>query len=163
MTLIRRFSTRAARALSCLAVALCAAAGFGAAPAHAGPVGFQAAGGWYTEGDDFFLNVGARFGAATVTVIPNLDWMFVDNGTARSFNVDGTMTVMPLGVGSGYLGAGLGWRTVDPDHGDSNTDMVWNVLAGFGLNSLPLKPFGQLKYVIVDGNDPLVFSLGVRF
>jgi hypothetical protein len=146
-------------------VALCGALGLGAAPVSAGegPIGFQASGGWYTEHDAAFLGAGLRFELATVTVIPNLDWEFVDGSWTYSLNVDGTMSVLPLAVGSGYVGAGIGWWRDDPRHGSHATDTVFNLLAGFGLNAVPLRPFAQLKYVVANGNDPLVLSLGVRF
>ena len=54
-------------------------------------------------------------------------------------------------------------RAVDPDKGSNNTETVFNVIAGAGLNAIPLKPFGQFKYVIKDGDDPLQFAVGVRF
>jgi hypothetical protein len=40
---------------------------------------------------------------------------------------------------------------------------VINLLVGAGLNAVPLKPYGQIKYVITDGEDPLVFAIGARF
>ena len=131
--------------------------------ASAGPVGLQATGGWYTDSNDFFLGAGARVGAGTITVIPNAEYVFVDNAKQWTLNVDGTMSVLPLGVASGYVGAGIGWMTVDPDQGDSKTDTVFNLIAGAGLNTFPLKPFGQFKYSIKDGDDPLQFAVGVRF
>jgi len=135
----------------------------GAASASAAPVGLQATGGWYTDSNDFFLGAGARVGFGTLTAIPNAEYVFVDNAKSWSFNIDGTMSVLPLGVASGYIGAGIGWVTVDPDLGGSSTETVFNVLAGAGLNALPLKPFGQFKYVLKDGNDPIQFAVGVRF
>ena len=131
--------------------------------ASAAPVGFQATGGWFTDSNDFFLGAGARVGAGTITVIPNAEYVFVDQGKQWTLNVDGTMSVLPLGVASGYVGAGIGWMTVDPDKGDSKTDTVFNLIAGAGLNTFPLKPFGQFKYSIKDGDDPLQFAVGVRF
>jgi len=129
----------------------------------AAPVGFQATGGWYTDNSDLFLGAGARVGFGSITVIPNAEYVFVDNAKEWTLNVDGTMSVLPLGVASGYVGAGIGWMTVDPDRGDSHTDTVFNVIAGAGLNTFPLKPFGQFKYSIKDGDDPLQFAVGVRF
>ena len=134
-----------------------------ATPAAAGPVGLQAAGGWYTESDEFFLNAGARFGAGTLTVIPNLDWVMVSDGTAYSLNVDGTMSVLPMGVANLYVGGGIGWLITDTDFTDSNTETVFNLIAGAGLSAAPMKPFAQFKYIVADGNDPLAFSIGVRF
>ena len=132
-------------------------------PASAGPIGFQAAGGWYTETEEFFLEAGARIGAGSITVIPNIDWLFAESGSMYVLNLDATMSVMPLGVASIYAGAGVGLFTVDPENGDSDSDTVFNLIVGAGLNAIPMKPFGQFKYVVVDGNDPLVFMAGVRF
>jgi hypothetical protein len=143
--------------------ALLMALGLGAANATAGPVGFQAMGGWYTDSNDMFLGAGARVGFGSITAIPNAEYVFVDGGKSWSLNLDGTMSVLPLGVASGYVGAGIGWMTTDPDRGDSNTETVFNVIAGAGINTFPLKPFGQFKYVIKDGDDPLQFAVGVRF
>jgi hypothetical protein len=146
-----------------IALAVVAACTLTAAAASAGPIGFQASAGWYTESDVAFLGAGARIGAGTITVIPNVEWLFVDNGSAYSLNLDGTMSVVPLGVASIYAGAGIGLYTVDPDRGDSNTETVFNLIGGAGFNALPLKPFAQLKWVVVDGNDPIVMSIGARF
>jgi hypothetical protein len=71
-----------------------------------------------------------KFGAASISVIPNVDWVFVNSGSMYSLNVDGTMSLMPLGVASVYAGAGIGWLTADPDQGDSNTETVVNLLLG---------------------------------
>ena len=131
--------------------------------ASAAPVGFQATGGWYTDNSDLFLGAGARVGFGSITAIPNAEYVFVDKGKQWTFNIDGTMSVLPLGVASGYVGAGIGWMTLDPDQGDSHTDTVWNLIAGAGLNTFPFKPFGQFKYSIKDGKDPLQFAVGVRF
>jgi hypothetical protein len=126
-------------------------------------VGLQATGGWYTDSNDFFLGAGARMGFGSITAIPNAEYVFVDNAKSWTFNIDGTLSVLPLGVASGYVGAGIGWMTVDPDKGDSSTDTVFNVLAGAGLNTFPMKPFAQFKYLVKDGDDPLQFAVGVRF
>jgi hypothetical protein len=133
--------------------------------ASAAPVGFQATGGWLSvnSNSDMFLGAGARVGFGSITAIPNAEYLFTDNGKSWTLNIDGTMSVLPLGVASGYVGAGIGWMTVDPDFGDSQTETVFNVIAGAGFNAIPLKPFGQFKYVLVDGDDPLQFAVGVRF
>jgi len=134
-----------------------------AGPAMAGPIGFQANGGWYSESEKFFLGAGARLGVATVAVIPNVEWLFVDNGSTYTVNVDGTLNVLPMGVASGYVGAGVGWMIVDLEGFDSNSDMAVNLLAGAAFNLTSLKPFAQFKWVVLDADDPMVFSLGLRF
>ena len=160
---IPRSDSRAVLSLAAVLLTALTLCGALASPASAGPVGFQASGGWYTESEELFGNVGAKFGAASFSVIPNIDWVFVNSGSMYSLNVDGTMSLMPLGVASVYAGAGIGWLTTKPDQGDSNTNTVVNLLLGASLNALPMKPFGQFKWIVEDGNDPLAFSIGVSF
>lgn|SRR5262245_26671946 len=160
MTPVSRIPKRWFRTAAALVLALAA---FATTPALAGPVGLQATGGWYTESNDFFLGAGARMGAGTITVIPNAEWLFVSSGSQYTLNVDGTMTVLPLAAASGYLGAGLGWLFTDPDSGERTSETVINLIAGAGLNALPLKPFAQFKWIVADGDDPLVFAFGARF
>jgi hypothetical protein len=162
-TQARPRSSRSLRRRALVATFLAALGVAAALPASAGPIGFQASGGWYTEAEEFFLGAGARVGAGSITVIPNAEWLFVDSGSAYSLNVDGTLSVLPMGVATGYMGAGIGWFTFDPEQGDSNTDTVINLIAGASFNLTSLKPFGQFKWVVEDGDDPLVFSLGLRF
>lgn len=135
----------------------------GTARASALPLGFQASGGWNTENEDFLLGAGVRFGVGPVTLIANGEWFFVDSGSMYSLSLDGTWNVLPLGVATGYVGAGTGMFTVDPDGGDSNTEAVLNVIAGVGFNLVPLKPYGQFKWIVIDGDDPVVLTVGIRF
>ncbi len=134
-----------------------------AAPAFAGPVGWDAFGGWYTNPSEFLVGGGARIGFGTITFNPNAEYIFAENATKYTLNLDGTMSVMPLGVASVYAGAGVTWRTVDPDNGKSSTDTGLNILGGAGLNAIPLKPYGQIKWAFVNGDTPFSFSFGVRF
>jgi len=146
------------------AIVLALGVAFGiTAPASAGPIEWQATGGWYTDNSDVFLGAGARFGLATITIIPNAEYVFVDSGTLFTLNVDGTLNVLPLGVATGYVGAGLGMAISDPDVGDSNTDSVFNIIAGAGLNAIKFKPFGQFKWIVKDNDDLKVLAFGVRF
>jgi len=132
-------------------------------PAFAGPIGWNAFGGWYTDPRDFLVGAGARMSFAQFTVNPNAEYIFVDNAKSYTLNIDGTMSVMPLGVGSVYAGGGVAWATTDPDHGDSNTDTGVNVLGGVGLSAVPLKPYGQIKWTFLPDDTPFSFSFGVRF
>jgi len=132
-------------------------------PALAGPIGWSAFGGWYTDPKEFLVGGGARVGLGSITFNPNAEYIFAENGTKYTLNLDGTMSVMPLGVASVYVGAGATWFTVDPDNGKSSTDTGLNVLGGAGLNAIPLKPYGQIKWAFINGDQPFSFSFGVRF
>ena len=156
-------ATRSAVRIVLAAALLAGAIGvLGTRTAVAGPVGINGYGGWY-DGETLMLGGGALIGLAGITVNPNFEYYFVDSGTAYSLNVDGTMTVIPAAVASGWLGAGMGFATVDPEVGNKNTETVFNLLAGAGLNAIPLKPYIQFKYVVQDGDDPVVVSIGARF
>jgi hypothetical protein len=134
-----------------------------AVPALAGPIGWNAFGGWYTDPRNFLLGAGARMSFAQFTVNPNAEYIFTENATSYTLNLDATMSIMPLGVGSAYAGGGVAWSTVDPDNGESNTDRGVNVLGGFGLNAVPFKPYGQIKWTFLPDDTPFSFSFGVRF
>ena len=132
-----------------------------ATPAHAGPLSLTGFGGWYTERDAGFLGLGAKIGAASIALNPNAEYLFVDKTTTYSLNLDATMTVLPLGIVSGYGGAGIGWYTVKPDGGDSHTETAYNLIIGASVKITKLKPFAQIKYVIIDGDDPMAFEIGI--
>jgi hypothetical protein len=131
-----------------------------ATPASAAPIGFEVFGGVQTNGNnDALAGAGLRLSLASITIIPNGEYYFVDHGNTYTANLDATLTIFPLV----YAGAGLGMIVLDPEVGDSRTNSVANVMVGVGLSAAPLKPFAQLKYVFTDGTDPVVFSIGARF
>ncbi len=167
MTATAKFRFRIAR-YECFTVLLVLALIGALLPAGAsaglGPIGLSASGGVSSDGEeDFFLGAGARFSLGTLAILPNAEYIFVENGTSYSLNGDVALTVLPLAVASGWVGAGVGLFTVDPDASGPSTETVVNLLAGVGITSVPLKPYGQLKYVFREGDDPFVFSVGVRF
>lgn len=144
-------------------VALVAALGLAAAPACAGLIGIQATGGWYSEYEEEFVGAGLRFSLGNITIIPNGEYFFLDEGNLYSAYLDGTLSLLPLGVASIYGGGGVGWLFTDFEEFDTDTDTVFDLLAGAGFNAVPLKPFAQLKWVFADGDDPIVYSIGIRF
>jgi hypothetical protein len=133
------------------------------ASALKGPIGWQATGGWYTDNDDFFVGAGARLAVGPITAIPNAEYVFVNSGKRYTLNVDGTLNVLPLAVVTGYLGGGLAFVITNPEVGDNHTDTGFNLIAGAGLNAIKFHPFAQLKLIMKDGEDPLVFGFGIKF
>jgi hypothetical protein len=147
-----------------IAFGMAVAAALSAPALAAGPIGWGVGGGKYgSDIDDYFATGGLYFSLGMITINPNAEWIFFDNGTSYTLNVDGKLTVLPLGAASGWLGAGLGRLTVDPDNASSTNDTVVNLLAGVGLNAVPFKPYLQGKYMLKDGDDPFGLSIGVRF
>ena len=157
-------TSSASRGRIALVALFCAALLLMSTAALAGPIGWSVSAGTYTDVlEDFFLGAGARVSLGPVTVNPNAEYLFVDSGSTYTLNVDGHLTVLPIGVASGYIGAGLGLVTIDPENGDSDTETGINAIVGVGLNAVPLKPFAQFKYVFIDGDDPIAISIGARF
>jgi len=132
--------------------------------AAAGPIGWGVAGGRYGGNlDSYFGQGGLYLSAGGITIHPNAEYIFTDHANTYSFNADARLTVLPLVAASGWLGAGLGRFVVDPDNGEKTHDTTVNLLAGIGLNAVPLKPYAEAKYMLKSGNDPFGMMLGVRF
>src|SRR5262245_52558349 len=93
-------SGRAALSRLVTPLALCAAIALVSGPARAAPIGWNAFGGWYTDPRNFELGAGARIGFGSITFNPNAEYIFTENATTYTLNLDGTMSVMPLGVAS---------------------------------------------------------------
>lgn len=135
-----------------------------AALAAPNPIGFTAMGGLYSGNvDEPFLGAGLRVGLGGLSVTPYGEYIFVDGGSYYTVNADATFPIVPLGVASLYGGGGAGLHIVDPDGGESDTETGVNLLLGAGFNAAPMKPYGQVKYTFLEGDDPIVFTAGVRF
>jgi hypothetical protein len=118
-------------------------------------------GGYYQEAEDFFLGAGLNFNLLFFTAVPNFEYVFVSGGDFYTINLDGYVTVLPLVAGSGWLGGGFVLSSAKPSGGESDVSGGVNLLAGFGLDKIPLKPYAQLKYIIAD-NSQFVIGVGVR-
>jgi hypothetical protein len=121
---------------------------------------FRVYGGKYTEPDRWFAGLGYKIGLPIVSVIPNAEYVFVDNATLGSVNVDGTIGFLVVG----YVGAGIGMSYSKVSGADMQTRGLFNLLAGVELSALPLSPFLQAKYAIISGsgNDPFVIGIGIH-
>ncbi len=136
---------------------------FGPHDSHA-QVGFgpEARAGFYSQNDDFFLGAGLRIGVPFLTFVPNAEYVFVNNGSYYTLNLDGQINVLSLAVTSLWVGGGLARVHAKPEGSDSKTSSGANLYAGFGMNAIVLKPYVQAKY-IVNGDDQFVLSVGLRF
>jgi hypothetical protein len=145
-----------------VAVGLLVAVAFTALPSQADAIlGADVRGGYYTEVEELFLGGGLRIGLAGFEIIPNFEYVFVSNATLYTLNVDGQINLIPFGLGSVWIGGGLGLMGFGVEGSDTETKGLVNLFAGVGLNVI-LKPFAQVKYVISD-ESTAVLALGVRF
>lgn len=118
--------------------------------------------GYYDDSGKFFLGVDLKTDLATITINPNFEWVFVDDGDLFTANLDGTMDVLSaLPVVRPWIGAGFGLLYAKPEAFDSQTDAAINLLAGLDLG-IPLNPYIMAKYIITE-NDTFVVGAGIRF
>lgn len=145
-----------------IAIGLLTVVAFMALPSQADAIlGADVRGGYYTDAEEFFLGGGLRFGLAGFEIVPNFEYVFVDNATLYTLNADGQWNLIPFGLGSVWIGGGLGLMGAGVKGFDTKTKGIANLFAGVGLNVI-LKPFAQAKYIIGDQNQA-VLAVGVRF
>jgi len=158
-----RLTTAVVRTLRLvLAVSLCLTAL--SATAFADGVHFGVRGGYYTKVDKPFL------GAELITRVaprfyfnPNIEYVFVDNGTYMTFNGDFHYDFPSHSRTYVWLGAGLALVRADPEGpANANTDLAANLLGGIGLRSGSVIPYIQAK-AIIKSDSLFSLAVGIRF
>ena len=125
-------------------------------------LGFDARGGRYLDPEKWFLGAGVHIGLGPIEIVPNGEYVFIDNATYYTLNVDGTYTVLPMVAANVWVGGGLALIGFGIKDFDTETHGGVNLLIGAGLNAIPLKPFAQFKYIIWD-DETAVLAVGARF
>ena len=94
---------------------------------------------------------------------PNVEYVFVDNGTYMTFNGDFHYDFPTHGRTYTWLGAGPALVRVDPEGpANANTDLAANLLGGIGFRRGSVIPYIQAKAIIK--SDSLVsLAVGLRF
>jgi hypothetical protein len=151
------------RKLSTAFVLIALAVLAGADPASA-DTKFGVRGGYYTDigepfvGVEVLTHVGHR-----VYFNPNFEWIFVED--ANYFTLNGDFHYdFPLGRDVYvWAGAGLGWSSFDFEGpGNSDNDLVVNLLTGAGVNAGGVIPYVQLKLIVQDDTE-FAIAVGLRF
>ncbi|MBD3384378.1 hypothetical protein GF407_05555 [candidate division KSB1 bacterium] len=121
-------------------------------------------GGLYTDVEEPFIGAEYLTGIGpSVDFNPNIEYVFIDNMTYMTFNIDAHYDFYNRRGGFIYFGAGLGISYVDIDGAaESETDTGLNLLAGGGLSRGSVIPYIQVKMILGD-NDELVVGFGLRF
>ena len=90
--------------------------------------------------------------------------MFVEKAKVGTGNLDFHVD-LPVGDAVHlWAGAGLAVLYVDPDGApESDTDLGLNLLAGVGFQVGAVIPYGQLKLLVLDDYEELVWAVGIRF
>ena len=120
--------------------------------------------GYYTDAEGVFLGGEYLTGIAqSVDFNPNIEYVFVDNMTLMTFNIDAHYDFYEKRGKFVYLGAGLGFAYTKVDGFDkSDTKTGLNLLFGTGINRKPVIPYFQAKIMLGDVDD-FVLTFGLRF
>ncbi len=127
-------------------------------------VQFGVRGGYYTKVDKPFL--GAELLARVAPRLyfnPNVEYVFVDNGTYMTFNGDFHYDFPTHSRTYVWLGAGPALVRVDPEGpANANTDLAANLLGGIGLRKASVTPYIQAK-AIIKSDSLFSLAIGLRF
>lgn len=118
-----------------------------------------------SEIDEPFIGVEVIAGITKFVYFnPNVEYVFVDEATFATGNLDFHLDLPIADTVHLWVGAGLAAVYVDPDGPfESDTDLGVNLLAGVGFQVGAVIPYVQGKLVLVDEEDVLVLAVGVRF
>jgi hypothetical protein len=128
------------------------------------PTMFGARIGVYADQRDTF--VGGEFLSPIVGRLyfnPNVEYVFVDNGTYATFNLDFHYDIPLRGPAFTWAGMGLGILYDNPEGAPgSNTDPAANVLFGVGINADGWIPYVQAKVIAASEKSDFVLGGGVK-
>lgn len=145
------------RVTTCLLTASLALA---ASSLRAGDLSARA--GVYTDADSAFIGLEYRSPIeGRLSLAPNFELVFPENGTYFSGNADLHYRIPTRGKLSSWVGGGLGIYLRDPEGGGRHTSIGANLIGGFGLRA-HLSPYAQLKIVFMDDTE-VVLGFGIRF
>ncbi len=135
---------------------------FAAAPVKAADFGIR--GGLYTEIDEPFVGVELLTRVSNSLYFnPNVEYVFVDNGTYLTFNFDAHYDLPTHRKPYVWVGAGLGLGYANPEGpGESDFNANANLLAGIGFRTGGSVPYIQLKVITTDPTE-FVAAVGIRF
>ena len=111
---------------------------------------------------NFYAGAGLGIGVLMFEVVPNAEYVFVSGGNFYTLNLDAHYDLLPLGLVTGWIGGGYSLVFAKPENFDTQTNSGFNIIAGVGLNKIPLSPYIMAKYVLTDNNQ-LVIAAGIKF
>lgn len=127
-------------------------------------VKFGVRGGYYTKVEKPFLGVELLVGVAPRFFFnPNVEYVFVDNGTYLTFNGDFHYDFPTHGSTYVWLGGGPALVRVDPGgRAGASTDLAADLLGGIGFRTGSVIPYVQAK-AIIKSDSLFSIAVGVRF
>jgi opacity protein-like surface antigen len=125
--------------------------------------------GRYNDSDQEFVGAELFFPLGAVNFNPNVEYLLEDDVTAGTANLDLTFDVLSTARVRPYIGAGVGLAYLDDDFGDTQTDILGNLIGGIAFDLQTITPYAQVKYFRVldddeeDAEDDIAFTIGLRF
>jgi hypothetical protein len=129
---------------------------------------FGVRGGAYTDAEEPFLGAEALFGLGGTKHWfgnPNIEHAFIENGDLTAFSLD---FHYDFPTGQPYtIWAGAGPTLIVNDRNvagnDDQTDAGLNLVFGVGSTKGEVRPYGQMKVVVVADDTQAVLGAGIRF
>lgn len=120
--------------------------------------------GFYTEAEKPFIGAEYLAGVApSVDFNPNIEYVFMENATYLTMNLDAHYDFYSRSRAFFYFGGGLAiqyFKVEGIDESDTNTGL--NLLFGMGVARGPVIPYIQAKAVLMEDNE-FVIGFGLRF
>lgn len=120
--------------------------------------------GYYTKAENPFGGVELILPLShRVYANPNVEYVFIDNLTYLTYNLDFHYDLPSHSRAFVWLGAGLGVISQNPDGpAPTDTEVAANFLAGVGLSRHRVIPYFQAK-LVAKGDTEFVVAFGLRF
>jgi hypothetical protein len=120
--------------------------------------------GYFTEVEEAFVGAELLVPVAHRFYFnPNVEYIFVDNGSYWTFNGDFHYDFPTRSTTYVWLGGGLGIVSVNPEGPrEADTDVAANFIGGIGFRAGSVIPYFQAK-LIAKSNTEFAVAFGLRF
>ncbi|MBL7959912.1 hypothetical protein JNL27_06680 [bacterium] len=121
-----------------------------------------------TKNGDLFAGAQVEASILMITLVPNVEYVFVKDAKQYNINLDGQYTVFGVGVAKLFAGAGYSMSIVDPDKvglvdPKSDTFNGYNVQFGGKAGLGGFEVFALAKYMRIDGKGNQALVAGMNF
>ena len=124
--------------------------------------------GHYDDLDEDFVGAEFVIDLGILNVNPNIEYSLAEEVTQGSVNIDLVFELGQFARVTPFVGAGAGLSYLDNEV-DNSTDLLGNLIGGISVDLHQVKPYAQLKYFRLLGNEDnreesdVAFTIGLRF
>ena len=121
-----------------------------------------------TKNGDFFAGAQLEAQILMITIVPNVEYVFVKNAKQYNINLDGQYTILGVGIAKVFAGAGYTMSIVDPDKAGlidpkSKTNNGFNIQVGGKAGLGGFEVFALAKYMRINKANDNALVAGMNF